>query len=388
MTTTLQPPTATAGEILGAAVQLAPSVRARATEIEADRRLPADLVEELVSAGCFRLVVPRSLDGAGATPSEAMRVYEALSRADASTGWTVMIGSAGWLDLVRLPSEGLDALFGDGPDLRLAGVFNPVGTAVPVDGGYRVSGRWAFASGCSHSRWFYGNCIEDDGAGEPRFRTVLFRSDEVEIEDTWHVIGLRGTGSHHVAADNVVVPHERTSPTFDGQPSIDDPIVGVPMPSLIALGVASVAIGTAQGALDEITGLADARTPLLARSALAANPLFQHDLATADTQLRAARALVHEIATEAWDAACAGIDLDLEQRARIRAASVWTVDQATSAVHAAHRAGGGSAVYLDSPLQRRLRDIHALTQHFIVRPDTMVTAGAVMVGHDLDVPVF
>ncbi|MGH8986063.1 MAG: acyl-CoA dehydrogenase family protein, partial [Acidimicrobiia bacterium] len=358
----------------------------RAAEVEAARRLPADLLAQLVSAGCFRVLLPPSLGGAGADLVAALRVYETLSQADASVGWNAMIGSGVWLDLVGLPRATLDSLYGDGPDAMIAGVFNPTGVAVPVDGGYRVSGRWAFASGCSHSDWLYGNCTEE-ADGEQRFRTVLFAAAEVQIEDTWHVMGLRGTGSHHFTVDNVVAPAERTCATFEDEPAIDDPIVRIPVPSLLALAIASVAIGTGQGALDEITGVAQSRTPLLASSSLAASPLFQRDLSTADTELRAARALIHGVAGEAWTTACAGEELDLEQRARIRAAAVWAVSRASAVVRAAYHAGGGSALYVESPLQRRLRDIHAVTQHFLVRPDTMITAGAVLAGQDVDVPV-
>ena len=387
MTTTVQSEPTTADEILEAVAELAPVVRSRAADVEEARRIPADLLDQLVSAGCFRVLLPRSLGGAGADPVTALGACETLSRADASVGWTVMIGSGAWLDLVGLPRATLDTLYGDGPDVMIAGVFNPTGVAVPVDGGYRVSGRWAFASGCSHSEWLYGNCIEEV-VGEHRFRTVLFTAEEVQIEDTWHVVGLRGTGSHHFTVDNVVVPAERTCATFEDEPAIDDPIVRIPIASLLALAIASVAIGTGQGALDEITGVAESRTPLLASSSLAASPLFQRDLARADTELRAARALIHGIAGEAWTTANAGEELSLEQRARIRAGAVWTVSRAADAVRAAYLSGGGSALYVDNPLQRRLRDIHAVTQHFLVRPDTMVTAGAVMAGQDVDVPVF
>jgi indole-3-acetate monooxygenase len=387
MTTTARSEPTTSGGILEAVRSIVPLVSRRAAEIEAARRLPADLLDDLVSAGCFRVLLPRARGGAGADLTAALRVYETLSRADASTGWLGMIGSGAWLDLVGLPPRSFDALYVEGPDARIAGVFNPTGAAVPVADGYRVSGRWAFASGCSHSDWFYANCIEEVD-GEPRFRTVLLSVDEVQIEDTWNVVGLRGTGSHHVTVDNVVVPVERTFATFGATPVFDEPIVRIPVPSLLALGIASVAIGAGQGALDEITEAAASRTPLLSGSSLAANALFQHDLATADTELRAARALVHRTAGDAWASARADEQLTLEQRARIRAAAVWAVSRAAAAVSTAYRAGGGSALHLDNPLQRRLRDIHALAQHFLVRPDTMVTAGAVLAGQEIDVPVF
>jgi indole-3-acetate monooxygenase len=388
MTTILEPRPTTVDEIQQAVTALAPLVGARAAEVETARRLPADLLDDLVAAGAFRVLLPGSHGGAGADPAAAMEVYETLSRADASVGWSVMIGSGVFRDLVGLPRATFDALYRDGPDVLIAGVFNPTGVAVAVDGGYRVSGRWAFASGCPHSDWLYGNCIEQREGADPAVRTVLVPAGEARIEDTWHVIGLRGTGSHHFTLDNVVVPTAHTCAAFEDEPVIDAPIVGIPVPALFAMAIASVAIGTARGALDEIMAVATSRTPLLASTRTAADPFFQHDLATADTELRAARALMLEIAGNAWEMASAGDELTLEERARIRAAAVWAVSRSTAAVSAAYHAGGGSTLYGDSPLQRRLRDIHAMRQHFLVRPDTLKTAGAILAGQQVEISVF
>lgn len=266
-------------------------------------------------------------------------------------------------------------------------MFNPTGTAVAVDGGYRVSGRWAFASGCEHADWIYGNCMEEVD-GDNGLRTVLFFPDEVTIEDTWHVSGLSGTGSHHFRAVDVFVAAERTSRPFVDEPTVDTPFVRVSPVPLIALFVSSVALGTAQGALDEILDVAATKVPLLSQSSLAANPLFQYQLATADTELRAARGLVYDTAASAWASAAAGTEVPPEQRARIRAAVAWATARAVAVVDTAYHAGGGSALYADSPLQRRLRDIHAMTQHFLVKPDVLTTAGAVLAGQDVDLTIF
>ena len=206
------------------------------------------------------MLVPRSHGGSGLDLMSAMRVYEELSRADASVGWTVMIGSSAWCDLARLPRATFDALYADGPDVIVAGAFNPSGVAVPVDEGYRVSGRWAFASGCQHCHWLYGNCVEDN-AGTPQMRTVLFSPAEITIQDTWSVSGLCGTGSHHFVADNVLVRAEHTFLTLSHEACLDEPLVRIPTPAVIALEIASVAIGIAQGALEDILALAAKKCP-------------------------------------------------------------------------------------------------------------------------------
>lgn len=374
--------------VLDAARRLAPSISARADEIEAGRRVPRDLLEELIAARVFRLLRPATHGGVGADLPGAMHVYEELARADASVGWTVMIGSGSWCDLAPLPRPAFDELFSDAPDVITAGVFSPTGSIAPAGDGYRVSGRWSFASGCEHADWIYGNCVEAVVDGVPRLRIAVFSPDQVVIEDTWTVSGLRGTGSHHFHVDPVVVPAERTLDPMADAPCLDAPIVRVPPPALFALAIASVAVGAAQGALDDIVAVAADKVPLLHSRPLAADPTFQHDLAVADTELRAARALIYETTEAAWEVAAGAAEFTLPRRARIRAAAAWAARQAADVVRAAYRAGGGGALYCASPLQRRLRDIDALTQHFLVRGDTLTTTGAILAGQDVDLTVF
>jgi alkylation response protein AidB-like acyl-CoA dehydrogenase len=378
----------TAADVLAAVQELQPTITARAAEIEAGRRIPRDLLDQLIGAGCFRLLRPRSHGGLAAEFPAAMRVLETLARADGATGWTTMIGAGSWIDLVHLPRATFDSLFDGKPDAIFAGAFNPSGTISPVADGYRVDGRWAFASGCEHADWIYGNCIEAITDEGPVLRGALFAPGDITIEDTWYVSGLRGTGSHHFRADGVVLPAERTFLTLSEEPCIDDPIVRIPVVSLIALAMAPVATGIALGALDDIVELATTKMPLLAPAPLATNPLFQHELATAHTELAAARALLWDLAEEAWASAIAGHEFTMQQRARMRAAAVWATARSTAVVETAYRFGGGSSLYDDCPLQRRLRDIQAVGQHFIVKPDTLTAAGAILAGQEPQVMVF
>jgi alkylation response protein AidB-like acyl-CoA dehydrogenase len=378
--------TAPGTPVLDAVRELAPAIAARAGEIEAARRLPLDLVTDLTAAGCFGMLRPRSHGGAGVELATSMRVYEDLSRADASVGWTVAIGAGCWLDLVGLPRPTFDAVFAADPDVKVGGGINPAGVAVPADGGYQVTGRWGFVSGCQHCDWIYGNCIEQGATGHggmPPLRIALFRAHEIEIEDTWSVSGLCGTGSHDVVAD-VFVPTDRTFALLSAEPCLDAPLARIPLPSPYVLQLASVALGIAQGALDDILALAADKVPLFAGSSLATNPMFQNQLGRADASLRAARSLVYAEAEDAWATALAGDAFTPEHRARIRGSGVWAADTAAAVVDMAYRAGGGSSVYRSSPLQRRFRDVHALTQHFLVKLDSLTTVGAVMAGQDVD----
>ena len=390
--TTVDRPAATAGSVLDAVRGLAPAIAERAGDIEEARRVPRDLLDELIGAGCFGLLLPPSHGGAGSDLPGALRVLETLARADASTAWIVMIGGSSWFDLVGLRRDSFDALFAGRSGVIVAGVFNPSASITPVPGdgggGYRVTGRWAFASGCEHATWIFGNCVEGMVDGAPLLRIALFAPDEVVIEDTWNVSGLRGTGSHHVRADDVVVPSERTLAPMSDEPCLDEPVVRIPPLTLYALHVASVAIGTAQGALDDVLALAGDKVPFLDHAPLAANPLFRFELATAATEVRAARALLYETAGSVWATATAGDPFTLEQRAEARAAAVWVTTRAAAVVDTAYRSGGGTSLYASCPLQRRLRDVHAVTQHFLVRPDTLTTAGAILAGQDPDVVLF
>ena len=373
--------------VLDAVRALAPDIAARADEVEAARTLPRDLLDELIGAGCFRLFMPPSHGGLGADLVSAMRVFEALARVDGSVAWTVLIGSGSWIDLTGLPRATFDAVF-DRPDVIVAGVFHPAGTIVAVDDGYRVRGRWGFASGCEHADVLYGNCVEGVVDGVPQLRIAIFTPEDVRIEDTWTTVGLRGTGSHHFRVDDVVVPTERTLRPLVDEPCLDEPIARIPPPPLLSLTIAAIAVGIAQGALDDVLAVAAGKVPLLAAGPLSANPLFQLELADADAAMHAARALLSDTAGRVWQAAVDAEPLTLEQRARVRAGAVWATAQAAAIVQVAHRAAGSTSVYADCPLQRRLRDVHTLAQHFLVKRDTLTTAGGILAGRGLDSPVF
>jgi alkylation response protein AidB-like acyl-CoA dehydrogenase len=371
-------------EILETVQQLAPSVAARTDEIEQGRRMPADLVDTLAAAGCFRMLVPRSHGGAELDFTAQMRVIAELARADGSVGWTTMIGGAAPVILGLLPRPVFDMVYADGPDVIVGGAFNPTGVATPADGGFRVSGQWRFASGCEHCHWFVAHCFVDDGRVPP-VRMMVLPPTDVEIKDTWSVSGLCGTGSHDFIVNDVFVPTEWSFSLFEDVSCLESPLARVPELSFSALEFANVAIGIANGAFEEIVDLAAGKVPMLADGTLASNPLFQHHLGEADARLRAARTLVYAEAENAWSIARAGVPFTLEQRARMRATATWATSAAASVVDIAYAAGGGTSLYSTSPLQRRLRDVRALTQHFAIKPDTLTKVGAVLAGQDVDV---
>jgi alkylation response protein AidB-like acyl-CoA dehydrogenase len=371
-------------EIFDTVQQLALSVAGRGDEIEQGRQLPADLVDTLAAAGCFRMLVPRSHGGAELDLTAQMRVIAELAHADGSVAWTTMIGGAAPVILGLLPRPVFDTVYADGPDVIVGGAFNPTGVATPADGGFRVSGQWNFASGCQHCHWFVAHCFVDDGRVPPVRMMVLPRTD-VEIVDTWSVSGLCGTGSHDFVVNDVFVAAEWSFSLFEDASCLDSPLARVPELSFSALEIANVAVGIAKGALDDIVALASGKVPMLADGTLASNPLFQHHLGEADTRLRAASTLLYNDAEDAWSTARAGEPFTVEQRARIRATATWATSAAASVVDIAYAAGGGTSIYSTSPLQRRLRDVRGVTQHFAIKPDTLTKAGAVLAGQEVDV---
>lgn len=373
---------ANAATILDAVRDLAPVIAARSEEIETARRLPPDLVAQIRDAGCFRMLLPERLGGAGAELADHVAMVRELARVDGSVGWTVLLGSSAPLIFGKLHADAFDGVFTENPDLALAGTFNPTGVATPVEGGYRVTGRWSFASGCQHADWLIAHCFVDDGRVPP-LRMMMIPAADAEIIDTWSVAGMCGTGSHDFAVDGLFVADDRSFSVFE-EGGLDGPLWRIPELTYSSLQFANVAIGIAEGAVAEITTLASGKVPLFADATLAANPLFRNRLAEADAHLRAARALLDADIAATWAIATAGGELTPELRARLRATAVWVVTAAASVVDTAYTFGGGSALYSSSPLQRRWRDVHMITQHFAVKPDTLTLAGAVLAGQDVD----
>ena len=340
-------------------------------------------MQSLARAGVFRLCVPRALGGEEAEPATLLAVLEELGRADGSTGWCAMIGATSGLVSAYLPDAEARAIYGASPEVVSGGVFAPSGEAVREDGYYRVTGRWRFASGCEHCDWLMGGCLVRDD-GPPRARMVLFPASDAEIIDTWTVSGLRGTGSHDIAVHDLRVPGTRSVSLGHDRPVATGALYAFPLFGLLALGIAAVALGIGRRALDEILALASAKTPTGGRRTLAERSTVQAQLAEAEATLGAARALLRETVEEAWGAARALNTIDVALRARLRLAATHATAASARVVDAGYTAGGGTAVYADSPLQRAFRDVHVVTQHMMVAPATWELCGRLLLGLETD----
>ncbi|MGQ0805739.1 MAG: acyl-CoA dehydrogenase family protein [Actinomycetota bacterium] len=360
--------------------KLAPGVRERAPEIEAARRLPPDLADAFTEAGLFRLVVPRSLGGLEVDLRVLFEAIEAMSAADGSAGWCLMIGASTAVLAPYLPEAGAKEIYGSDQNVVTGGALAPRGNGRAVDGGYRVTGRWPFVSGVEHCSWLTGGFLDEDGD----FRMAYFPASDVEIIDTWDVSGLRGTGSHDMAVDDVFVPSDRSVALLTATPRDPGPLYRFPIFGFLGLNVAAVALGIAGAAVNELTTLATTKTPTMSGQRLAERNTTQADVGRAAAALLAARAFFFAEAASAWEVAERGDEFDLEQRARLRLVAVHAARTAADVVDVMYDLGGGTSIYATSPLQRQFRDVHAVTQHIVVAPATYELGGRVLLGVEGD----
>ncbi|HEX4564409.1 MAG TPA: acyl-CoA dehydrogenase family protein [Solirubrobacteraceae bacterium] len=331
----------------------------------------------------MRAGAPASLGAPQASPSVTLRCAEEIARGDASAGWCVSIAATSSLLAGWLPAEGAAEIFGD-PDTIAAGVWAPRGTAREVDGGYRVSGRWAFCSGINHSAYLFGGCVVqagDDGASVPR--VLGMPTSELEILDTWHTLGLRGTGSHDAVADDVFVPRGHSLWLLDA-PTSDAALYRFPIFAFFALSISAAALGNARGAIEDLSELAAGKVSLGSSRTLAQRSATWATVAKAEAALRAARAFYYKAIEDGWAAAEAAAELTVELRTGLRLAATHAVRTAADVVRDMHDLGGGAAIYESSPLQRRLRDAHAATAHFQVNAATWELTGRILLGQPTD----
>jgi indole-3-acetate monooxygenase len=365
-------------------------VAARAADAEAQRRLPADLAAELAQAGLFRMLVPQSLGGAEVDVATLFTSLEQLGRADAATGWCVMIGGTTALISAWLPEAHAREIWAD-PNVITGGVFAPMGRAVVDGDAYVVSGRWAWGSGSANCNWLLGGAVIMDGAqmrrlpsGAPDHRMMVMRAADVELIDTWDALGMRGTGSGDLAAKDVRVPQSRSVSFITDTPRETGPLYRFAPFGLLALGIAAVASGNALGALDDLKALAVAKKGQGSSRSLAERGVVQADFAVAQADLEAARAFVHAEIAAAWDRVVAGDTLDLPARARLRLAATRLTQVSARVAAKMHELAGGTSVYASHPLNRRFRDAHVATQHVMVAPPTLELAGRVLLGLPVD----
>ena len=358
--------------------QIADLARRLADQIDANRRLPAELVSALRDSGLLRGGAPIEVAGLELAPGVALRCAEEVARGDTSAGWCVSIAITSSLLVAYLPLVARDELFGDGRGVA-AGVWAPHGKARPAPGGVVVSGRWAFCSGITHADVLFAGCVLED-----RPAVVALPTAELQVLDTWHTLGLRGTGSHDAVADELFVPESRVISIFDG-PVIDRPLYRFPPFGFFAACITAAAMGNARAAIEDFVELAVAKRGVASSRTLAERPATQVAVAAAESDLEGARALYYQAIDAAWRASQDESPVPVEARTRLRLAATHGVRTAAEVVRTMYDLAGGSAIYDGAPLQRRFRDAFTATAHFQVNEASRELPGRILLGQSAEV---
>ena len=372
---------------------LGAAIDAAADEIERTRRIPEPLLTQLHESRLLRMLLPRSVGGDQVEPGVYFAAVEEVARHDGSLGWNLFVGNSSALIAPFLSLEVAKTIFADPRTIVAWGPPNAC-RATAVTGGYRISGRWDFASGCRQANWMgaHGLVVEPDGSlrlnkhGRPTVRSLLFPVEQATRLDTWHTIGMRGTASDSYTLDNLFVPEAFSTTREDPSLRRDTgPLYAFPMQGLYAVGVAAVAHGIARAMLDGLTELATRKTPRgLAR--LADDPLVQADVARHEAILGASRAYLLEILASLYARADDVLPLEVPDRAKVRLGCTHAIQSALAVTDYAYKAAGVDGIFPGTgPFERRFRDIHTLSQQIQSRTSHYQAVGAVMLGVPPDV---
>ena len=355
-----------------------------ADEAELSGTLPASTVNAIYESGLFSFKTPRILGGAEADAMTQLDVIEAASRIDPAAGWCLMIGAGTLSNIGAFASdEAIREIFLDGKAPKAAGVAAASGEAIVVEGGYRVSGRWSFASGIRHSDWVAGGAVvKNQQEDAPQQIRLVVPTVEVQIHDNWQVIGLKGTGSCDYSISDLFVPDRFTWPGAEPEPLRGGANFRLGRPGMQTTGHCGFALGVGRRALDAVTELAQTKRRGYrgTMSLIADRGSFQRFLGESELRLRAARALVLETIEEAWDFASQGVTPPLPLQARMRASATYSTEEAADITSQAFRFGGGTAMYNSNVLQKCLRDINAAAQHNMVSDRTYENVGQFTLG--------
>ncbi len=374
-------------ELLSKVEELEPRLRENAAAAEAEHKLPRATVDAVREVGLFRIWVPEKLGGWEADPATACRTFEAVARIDSAAGWLVQMSNTIGAFGLFFGDQAVEEMYGG--DTIFADALHPQGSAVPVPGGFELSGQFPFASACHHADWFFALAQVVDGDapklvnGQPDTRLMALPMSDAEIVDNWDTLGMRGTGSHDVKAEAVFVPEHR-APTFGPITQARNNTWPAAVSNLtIWPGVASigvVALGIADAALEEFIALTRAKTPAYQSQALSTQSLAHYRLGEAKAVLGAARANTYETLDRAWSWATAGNLISTEQKCDMQLAGTYAARASRDAVELVAASAGTSAVRESSRFTRLLRDLNTITRHAYVSTDRYEDVGALTVG--------
>jgi len=361
-------------QLLAQLAELTPALRAHAQEADCAQQLPEQVVRALNELRLFRLWIPRLYGGFELPVPQALAIYEAAGRIDGSVGWAVMIGAGGGLFAAYLDRVVASELFAPA-NAVVAGSGAPDGRAERVAEGYRVNGRWRYASGAHYATVFTANCVVTvdgkaltDAEGKPLIRAMAFAPSQVAILPRWDTSGMRGTGSHDFEVRDVLIPSQRSFSVFTDAPHEAGAIYRLPFDVLTELPITAVALGIARHALDAFAVLVKQKKPQGSDSSLAEDATVQIQYALSHARWRLVRGALYSLAEDSWRAALNDQSLRADELAEITASCALCVSQLAAAVSDLTRLAGMSAIAINDELARSSRDLQALAAHGSVSP--------------------
>ncbi|MFP6797248.1 MAG: acyl-CoA dehydrogenase family protein [Pseudomonadales bacterium] len=367
---------------LARAQAIAPSIEHFAELIDETRELPRDVVDSMVNAGLFRLLVPKSLGGEEMDILDYLDVVQTIAYADGSAGWCLNQGAVFATTSSRAPRHLAEEVWGD-PNTVVANGPPQGPQSVPIDRGYRLTGKWAFSSGCRHANWI---AAVSGGSGQPP-RLHLVPREDVDFVDVWDVQGLRGTGSFSFTANDLFVPESRAM-LLDVEPLEAGPLYVIPQHLLFACGFGCVALGVARAGLDATIELASDKRPRFVGKTLAHDPVVQSQIGKAEATWRSAKALLHESMGSVWNSVKSTGSISVEERIHLRMAGTHAIRQSANVVDIAYNLSGSGAIFSSAKIQRRFQDAHVITQQVQGRESHYQTVGEYFLGLDPTGPVF
>jgi len=361
-----------AAELIARAHQLAPLIEAAADRIERERRIPDDLLKAMHDARLFRMLIPRAYDGEEVEPTTFFQVMEAIASADASVAWCLGQGSGVSMAAAYLEPAVAKELFGAADAVVATGAPSRDAKAVIVDGGYRVTGSWMFASGSKHSQWLGGHSTVCERDGSPRLgsngkpleqRTMLFPKSAATMTDVWQVMGLKGTGSDSYSVEDLFVPAQYSfTRESDEDRRERGPLYRFSIFNMFGAGFSAVALGIARAVLDDFIALAGKKAPHAGSRLLRDNHVIQAGIGMSEARLGASRSYVLDTYRRLYEHAAAGETISFAQRVATRGATCFAIHQAREVVNFAYHAAGATAIFETNPFERRFRDLHTVTQ--------------------------
>jgi indole-3-acetate monooxygenase len=380
--------------LLQAVQEIRSIIEEHAESAEANRQLSAVVYDAMYRAGLFAMLAPKAHGGLELHPVEAMQVWEAIARIDSAAAWNLVMNQAISAYAAWLPDEGVRELFRTGPPTT-AGALNPPAAATRVDGGWRITGQVPFASGCHQAQWLAMPAAEMDGdrpkvdsaTGKPKIFGVFFQRAEAEILDTWHTVGMRGTGSTDFAVRDLFVPDRMTAPVgplSQPAPGFEGPLFRM-WPWTAILGETTVSIGVAAEAVDQGVQLCKTKTAAYNAISLREQQLVQYQMGKAKARVEASRDTLYRAASAAYDeVAQTGDGLSSGAKIRLQLAVCFAAETCAEAVRFVNDAVGASSIRLEKPFQRYFRDTHVLLQHSSKSSARYASAGRLMLGLEND----